>query len=288
MANGLESVRRHTVSECRYVAHAEGSEEMITQRKPIFPHVIEMNMQAGHLIGCNVYLVFDGNEWLLIDIGFEETVDEIVELIRQLDFPLSNCTTLIATHADADHIQGLAKAKHILKTTVSGHHLAAEPLKTGDKIKTYAEIAAQNIHLEMPPVEVDCLIDEGDTVQVGEQQLEVWHTPGHTDSQLSFRMGDLLFSGDNIYRDGCVGVIDAHHGSNIPDFIKSLERIRASDAKWLLPSHGPIFRKDDAMLDATIQRLRGYLSMADFGTCAIEWPLMDEWEDEIHSGKMPE
>lgn len=258
------------------------------QRKTVFPHVIELNMQAGHLLGCNVYLVFDGKEWLLIDIGFEETVDEIIELIRQLDFPLSSCKTLIATHADADHIQGLAKAKQILKTTVTGHELAAKPLAEGDKIKTYAEIAAQNIHLDMPPVKVDTLVGDGDTITVGGIELEVWHTPGHTDSQLSFRFGDLLFSGDNIYRDGCVGVIDAHHGSNIPDFIKSLQRIRESDAKWLLPSHGPIFRKDDALLDSTIKRLQGYLTMADFGTCAVDWPLMDEWEDEILSGKMPE
>jgi len=245
-------------------------------------------MQAGRLLGCNVYLVFDENEWLLIDIGFEETVDEIIELIRQLDFPLSNCRTLIATHADADHVQGLAKAKQILKTTATGHRLAAKPLEEGDKIKTYAEIAAQNIHLEMPPVKVDTLVDEGDVIQVGNLDLEVWHTPGHTDSQLSFRLGNLLFSGDNIYRDGCVGVIDAHHGSNIPDFVKSLQRIRASDTKWLLPSHGPIFRKDDGLLDATIKRLQGYQSMADFGTCAVDWPLMDEWEDEILAGKMPE
>ena len=61
-------------------------------------------------------------------------------------------------------------------------------------------------------------------------------------------MGHLLFSGDNIFRDGCVGVIDAHHGSDIKAFVKSLERIRASDVEWLLPSHGPIFRKDDALL----------------------------------------
>jgi hydroxyacylglutathione hydrolase len=257
------------------------------KRKPIFPNVIEINMQAGQLLGCNVYLVHSNNEWILIDIGFQETVDEIVELIRQLDFPLSNCKTLIATHADADHVQGLAKAKQILKTSATGHKLAAQPLEDGDKIKTYAEIAAQNIHLDMPPVKVDILIDDGDTIKVGDLELEVWHTPGHTDSQLSFRLGDLLFSGDNIYRDGCVGVIDAHHGSNIPDFIKSLQRIRQSDAKWLLPSHGPIFKKDDDLLDATIKRLQGYLSMADFGTCAINWPLMDEWEDEILAGKMP-
>ena len=38
-------------------------------------------------------------------------------------------------------------------------------------------------------------------------------------------MGNLLFSGDNIYKDSCVGVIDAHHGSNIPEFIQSLKRI---------------------------------------------------------------
>ncbi len=37
----------------------------------------------------------------------------------------------------------------------------------------------------------------------------------------------------------------------------------------------------------TIARLEGYLHMADFGTCAIDWPLMDEWEAEIAAGKMP-
>jgi hypothetical protein len=27
--------------------------------------------------------------------------------------------------------------------------------------------------------------------------------------------------------------------------------------------------------------------MADWGTCATDWPLMDEWEDEIAGGKLP-
>ena len=257
------------------------------ERKPIFPSVIELNMQAGQLFGCNVYLIYDQDEWALIDIGYDETVDEIVELIRQIDFPLSRCKTLIATHADVDHIQGLSKAKQALKTTVTAHPLAAEPLKSGDKIKTFAEISAQDIHMEMPPVDVDHLVEDADVIEVGGLQLEVWHTPGHTDSQLSFRLGNLLFSGDNIYRDGCVGAIDAHHGSDIPAFIKSLQRIRDSDVEWLLPSHGPMFRKDNSMLDNTIARLETYLHMADFGTCAIDWPLMDEWEREVAEGKMP-
>jgi len=257
------------------------------ERKVIFPNVIEMNHQAGQILGCNVYLVFDKSEWVLIDIGYEDTVDEIVELIRQMDFPLSQCKTLIATHADVDHIQGLAKAKQLLRTSVTAHPLAAESLRIGDRLKTFAEVKAQHIDLAMPPVEVEHLIDEGDVVTVGDLKLEVWLTPGHTDSQLSFRLGNLLFSADNIYRDGCVGAIDAHHGSDLTAFIKSLKRIRKSPVEWLLPSHGPIFRKDNALIDQTITRLEQYTHMADFGTCAVDWPLMDEWEREMAEGRWP-
>lgn len=257
------------------------------ERKPIFPHVIEVNHQLGFVLGCNVYVVYDGDQWILIDIGYEDVVDEIIEMIRRIDLPFGGCQNLIATHADVDHIQGLAKAKSILRCPVAAHPRAAEPLRTGDRIKTFALIEAQGIDMAMPPVEVENLIDEGDVLQVGQLKLDVWLTPGHTDSQLVFRMGDLLFSGDNIYRDGCVGAIDAHHGSDIPAFIRSLRRIRECDAQWLLPSHGPIFRKDNRLIDAAIERLEGYLHMADFGTCAIDWPMMDQYEEEIAAGKMP-
>lgn len=257
------------------------------ERRPVFPGVIEINHQAGYRIGCNVYLVYDGLDWALIDIGYEESVDEIIELVRQLDFPLAQCRALVATHADVDHIQGLAKAKAILKAPVLAHPLAVESLESGDKVKTFAEIAAQNVHLEMPVVKVDREIRDGDLIEIGRQRLAVWHTPGHTDSQLAFRLGNLLLSGDNIYRDGSVGAIDAHHGSDIPAFISSLERIAASDVEWLLPSHGPIFRKDDDLLARTLDRLRGYLKLADFGTCAPDWPLTAEWDRELAEGRLP-
>ena len=196
------------------------------ERRPVFPGVIEMNHQAGWRMGCNVYLVHDDRNWALVDIGYEETVDEIVEMIRQMDFPLSQCRALVATHADVDHIQGLAKAKSILKAPVLAHAKAVESLESGDRVKTFAEITAQNVRMDMPPVKVDRVVADGDVIAVGTRSLEVWHTPGHTDSQLAFRMGDLLLSGDNIYRDGSVGAIDAHHGSDIPSFIRSLERMK--------------------------------------------------------------
>ena len=258
-------------------------------RLEAFPNVIELNYQARRRLGCCVYLVFHKNEWLLIDIGYQDTLAEIIDLIRDMDFPLAECKYLVATHADVDHVQGMQKAKEMLpQAKLVGHPQAAELMAEGERIQTYARISAQGIDIDMPAVRFDETIDEGDTLTVGDLTLDVWHTPGHAPAQLAFRLGNLLFSGDNIYRDGCVGNIDAHHGSDITAFIESLTRIQQSDVEWLLPSHGPIFRKDNAHLQQTIDRLERYSHRADFGTCAVDWPLLDEWDTELANGFDPE
>ncbi len=83
---------------------------MVVPRRELFPHVIELNHQASQRIGCSVYLIHDGPHWALLDIGYEEEAKEFIELVRQLDFPLSQCQTLIALVADVEHIQVLARA----------------------------------------------------------------------------------------------------------------------------------------------------------------------------------
>ncbi|MCA9058810.1 MAG: MBL fold metallo-hydrolase, partial [Planctomycetaceae bacterium] len=197
------------------------------ERRELFPNVIELNYQARRRLGCCVYLVFSGSEWMLLDIGYEDTVDELINLIRQLDFPLANCRYLVATHADADHIQGFHRAKELLPgSKIIAHPEAKRILESGDRIASFAEIPAQDISIDLPPMLIDETVQEGDLLTLGDLQLEVWDTPGHAVGQLAFRYNKLLFSGDNIFRDGCVGSIDAHHGSDIPSFIESLTRIQ--------------------------------------------------------------
>jgi glyoxylase-like metal-dependent hydrolase (beta-lactamase superfamily II) len=257
-------------------------------RHLLFPNIIELNFQARRRFGCCVYLVFSGTDWLLVDIGYEDTVEEIIEMIRQMDFPLANCKYLIATHADADHVQGLQRAAELLPGSVTvAHSDAKRILEEGDRIASYAEIPAQKISIEMPALKIGKTVGEGDLLSLGDLNLEVWDTPGHATGQLSFRLENILLSGDNIFRDACVGSIDAHHGSDIPAFIESLTRIRDSDVEWLLPSHGPAFPNDPKLLNSAIDRLTGYQYMADFGTCAIDWPLLNEWDDELARGKSP-
>jgi hydroxyacylglutathione hydrolase len=255
------------------------------QRRYVFPGVLEMNYQSQRRLGVNIYLIDGGTEFALIDVGFLDELPDVLELIRQMNFSLSACKTIVATHADVDHTQGLTRAREIMKCEVAAHPKSVTAIEEGDEVMTYARIDAQGIHIPMPRCKVDRMIDEGDRLVVGDKSLEVWSTPGHTAGQLALRMGNLLFSGDNIFRDGCVGVIDAHHGSNLSDFISSLERIRDSDVEFLLPSHGPIFRKDNRLIESTIARLRSYSHMSDFGTCALDWPLMDAWEEELAGGQ---
>jgi glyoxylase-like metal-dependent hydrolase (beta-lactamase superfamily II) len=257
------------------------------RRKYLFPNIIELNYQAGRRLGANVYLVDGGGEFLLIDIGLDSVVDDIIDLLREMDFVLSKCKMIIATHADADHVQGITKAKERLKTKIAAHPKTILPLEQGDPIMTYARIEAQDFDLPMYPCKIDLALNEGDVIEVGTLQLTVWHTPGHTPGHLSLKMGNLLFSGDNIYKDSCVGVIDAHHGSDLPAFIASLKRILADDAEFLLPSHGPCFRHDPKIIQKAIDRLSEYQYMPDFGTCAIGWPLLEEWEADVIAGKMP-
>ena len=197
------------------------------RRKYLFPHVIEMNYQAGRRLGVNVYLI-DGGTAIRPHRRRvpRRAVDDIVELIRQMDFNLSTCKMIVATHADADHIQGLARARRAAQDQGRRPpHERRRRSRAATRSMTYATIKAQNIDIPMPRCKVDLPLNEGDVLTVGDLKLDVWHTPGHTPGQLSFKMGNLLFCGDNIYKDSCVGVIDAHHGSNLPDFIQSLKRI---------------------------------------------------------------
>src|SRR5262249_33857474 len=142
----------------------ESGRATMLRRKYLFPHVIEMNYQAGRRLGVNVYLIDGGSEFLLIDIGFEDAVEEIVELIRQMDFNLSTCRVLVATHADADHVQGMARAKELLRAPVAAHPDSVEPMESGDEILTFASIKAQNIEIPMPCCKVDRTLNEGDVL----------------------------------------------------------------------------------------------------------------------------
>lgn len=94
------------------------------------------------------------------------------------------------------------------------------------------------------PAEVvhpDRWLEQGDSVRVGEAQLDVLHTPGHTPGHVVFHHseGGLVIVGDVLFR-GSIGRTDFPRG----DFDTLIESIRGrllplGDEVRFLPGHGP-------------------------------------------------
>ena len=79
-------------------------------------------------------------------------------------------------------------------------------------------------------------VDSGDTLRLGEIEVEFLHTPGHTPGSQCFRIKNTLVSGDTLFIQGC-GRVDLP-GSNPEDMYHSLKKLAAlPDDTLLLPGH---------------------------------------------------
>lgn len=158
---------------------------------------------------------------------------------------------------DAERImQAVAKngldIKYIILTHGHFDHIGA--LK-GIKDRTNAKIAIQagDAHMLQGPgkslaalvgssagtVSPDVLLKDGDRIKVGNIEMEIIHTPGHTPGGICIKIGDgVLISGDTLFA-GSVGRTDLPGG----DFDKLMHSIKTKlvtlpDDTKVYPGHG--------------------------------------------------
>jgi glyoxylase-like metal-dependent hydrolase (beta-lactamase superfamily II) len=110
----------------------------------------------------------------------------------------------------AAHEKGL-RVEWILETHAHADHLTAAPYlksKTAAKVGIGAHI--RDVQRIFRPVfnlddvsgdgsEFDHLFEDGERFRLGELELEVLHTPGHTPACISYRAGDAVFVGDTLF-----------------------------------------------------------------------------------------
>lgn len=122
-----------------------------------------------YLLGCEAT-----KEAVLIDpVGSE--VDKYLEVLKEEGLTL---IYTMETHVHADHVTGADRLRNI----------------TGSK---------SVVHRDGGAMCGDLLVTDGIRLNVGDIEIEVRHTPGHTNGCVSYFVGDRIFTGDALLIGGC-------------------------------------------------------------------------------------
>ena len=173
-----------------------------------------------------VYLIGDKltRECVIVDPAY--AVDELLNVAEQDGMKVVGA---LATHYHPDHVGGSMMganidgiAKLLEKTDIPIHVQELE----AQWIMRTTGVSAQHLHQHQP----------GDTVKVGDIEICLVHTPGHTPGSQCFLVDDRLIAGDTLFLEGC-GRTD-FPGSSPDQMFESLQTLSAlPDQTVVYPGH---------------------------------------------------
>jgi hydroxyacylglutathione hydrolase len=150
---------------------------------------------------------------------------------------------IVSTHRHWDHIGDNAAVQAATGAQIAAHSLDRAGLESPSSLYSPFPI---------PPSVPAIHLAEGSRIRFGEIDLEVLHTPGHTEGSVCLLADNerLLFTGDTLFA-GAWGRTDFPGGSQ-EQLVDSLARLaRLADDLSVRPGHGPV---------TTMGREKGWLS----------------------------
>ncbi|MBR0189294.1 MAG: MBL fold metallo-hydrolase [Clostridia bacterium] len=139
------------------------------------------------------------------------------------------------------------KIKHLLLTHAHFDHAGNAALLQADGAKVYISALdgeklagggtlAENFGRKFNSLKADVLLFGGEKLSLSNIDIEVIATAGHTDGSLTFKTGDMLFTGDTLFLES-VGRTDFPTGDRAA-LIKSVKKLFALDGDYrVFPGH---------------------------------------------------
>ncbi len=209
---------------------------------PVEPFHIIGNVHYVGAAGVSAFLIVTTEGSILLDGGLPETAPLIVRNIEALGFRLRDVQYLLNSHAHFDHAGGLAELKRLTGAPMIASGPDASALSAGAE--------------DMPPIVINRVVDDGDTVQLANTTLTAHITPGHTKGCTTWTM--TTSDGVRPYRVlfyCSTSVVDRLAGNTgypqiVVDYEHTFARLRTMSADVFLANHPGFFemeRKRKAM-----------------------------------------
>lgn len=180
-------------------------------------------MKNGYLLACP-----ETQQAVYIDPGDE--AGELLEFVKSRGLQL---VSILNTHGHMDHICGNRVVKELFDIPIYLH-------QDDEFLYSALRKQAQWFGLQYdaaPPI--DRYLEDNQRLQVGDLEVRVHHTPGHSPGSVSLEVSNHIFCGDLLFA-GSVGRTDLPGGA--PRLLLRMIRekiLPLGEDKVLHPGHGP-------------------------------------------------
>jgi glyoxylase-like metal-dependent hydrolase (beta-lactamase superfamily II) len=199
----------------------------------------------GEKPGSHVYLVKGNSKNVLVDTGIAGKFPALRRRLGEVGLRVRDINLIILTHEHYDHIG--ATAFFHGSAVVAAHRSAANKVELQDEFVTFLKHDQPS-----KPFWVDVWLEDGSMIDLGNYELHVIHTPGHTSGCICLYepKAGLLFTGDTVFAGGTLSEIAV--GGNVSDYMNSVRRLSNLKVKQIYPGHGRVSSTPDEDLPRAV------------------------------------
>lgn len=226
------------------------------------------NMYYVGLQWVSAYLITTSEGLVLLDATYGDTVDQVLENIRELGFDPADIRYVIVSHGHRDHYAGAGEIVQLSQASVV--------MSSKDWDITLQQQAA-GLARSGIPLKRGVEAEDGDVLDVGDTSFRFYISPGHTEGSLSVEY--QVRDGDQTFRALSPGGLGFNFGpERTNDYIQSYERLRKL-GPWdvVLVNHPHMGPRDLLDVEEELaERVGGEPNSAVFGADKV-----NEWIDQL-------
>jgi metallo-beta-lactamase class B len=202
-----------------------------------------------HYVGTKdlaAYLITTPAGHILIDGAVPSMGSAIEQSIGALGFKIQDIKILLTTQAHFDHVGTLAHLQKVSKASV--RIMQGDDTLVADGGKS-DYLLGGDVATRFPPVKVDVVLKDGDTVSLGGVTLTAIKTAGHTPGCTTYTMSvtdkgrtyAVVFPGSTTVNPGTRLVKNPSYPGIADDYRRTFDRLAALKPDIFLPAHASFF-----------------------------------------------